>query len=108
MYDENDQYEDPEVTDQVVEDALFGILTGEWDTEDTALDGAHIRSFAEAGVLTYNKGLTIRLPARHAGPHPRRRYGGRRRIASRVRARAGAKLPRRRQPGYSNGSGASS
>ena len=62
MVDEKDRYEDPEVTDQVVEDALYGILTGEWGTEDTALDGAHIRTFAQAGVLTYNKGLTISLP----------------------------------------------
>ena len=62
MYKANHRYEDPEVTDQVVEDALYGILTGEWDTEDTVLDGAHIRTFAQAGVLTYNKGLTIQLP----------------------------------------------
>lgn len=62
MVEENDRYEDSEVTDQVVEQALYGILTGEWDTEDTALDGAHISTFAQAGVLTYNKGLTINLP----------------------------------------------
>lgn len=62
MYDDHKWYEDPEVTNQVVEDALYGILTGEWGIEDTALDGASIRTFAQANILTYDKGLTIRLP----------------------------------------------
>jgi hypothetical protein len=59
---EHEWYHDPEVTEKVVEDALYGILTGCWDTEDSALEGSQIKTFEQDGVLTYNKGLVITLP----------------------------------------------
>lgn len=46
---EHEWYHDPEVTEDVVEDALYGILTGCWDTEDSALEGSRIETFEQDG-----------------------------------------------------------
>ena len=64
MYEDYENYEDERdcVTDEVVEDALMGILMGDWSVEDTALEGCSVRTFANAGVMTYNQGLVLRLP----------------------------------------------
>lgn len=60
MYDKDN--ENLGIDAQIIQDALYGILTGEWNTEDTALDDlAEVRTFEAAGVMTYNKGLAIRL-----------------------------------------------
>lgn len=59
---EHDHYREPEITDEIVEEALNGILSGDWDTENSALEGSQIRTFQQAGVMTYNKGLVITLP----------------------------------------------
>ena len=59
---EHEWYHDPEVTEDIVEDALYGILTRCWDTEDSALEGSKIKTFEQDGVMTYNKGLVITLP----------------------------------------------
>ena len=45
---EHEWYHDPEVTEKVVEDALYGILTGCWDTEDSALEGSQWSAFHPA------------------------------------------------------------
>jgi len=50
------------VTDEIVQEALFGILAGEWDAENSALESVEVRTFEDAGVMTYNKGLVITLP----------------------------------------------
>ena len=64
MYEDYKNYEDEHdcVTDEVVEDALMGILMGDWSVEDTALDGCSVRTFADAGIMTCNQGLVLRLP----------------------------------------------
>ena len=64
MYEDYENYEDERdcATDSVVEDALLGILLGDLSVEDTALEGCDVRSFADAGVMTYDKGLVLRLP----------------------------------------------
>ena len=59
---EHVQNQDSIITDEIVEEALEGILNGDWDTENSALEGARIRTFQQAGVMTYNKGLVITLP----------------------------------------------
>ena len=56
-----DNYETLAVTDEIVQDALFGILAGEWDTENSALECAEVRTYEDAGIMTYNKGLVITL-----------------------------------------------
>ena len=59
---EHELYQNPEVTEDIVEDALYGILTGCWDTENSAMEGCQIKTFEQDGVMTYNKGLVITLP----------------------------------------------
>jgi len=54
--------ENPGVTDETIQEALLGILNGEWDMEYSALESAEARTFEDAGVMTYNKGLVITLP----------------------------------------------
>lgn len=60
--DEYERENTSEVTEEVVEDALNGMLNGYWGVEDSALEGARVRTFEQDGILTYNKGLVIRLP----------------------------------------------
>ena len=59
---EHVRHQDPIITDEIVEEALDGILSGEWDTENSALEGSRVKTFQQAGVMTYNKGLVITLP----------------------------------------------
>ena len=51
-----------DMLEEVVEEALGGLLTGEWDTENCALEGCRVQNYENAGVMTYNKGLVISLP----------------------------------------------
>ena len=50
------------ITEEVVEDALWGMLLGEWDVENSLLSGCRVQTFANAGVMTYNKGVVITMP----------------------------------------------
>lgn len=60
MYNEDLGIETPdEIGEDVVEEALMGILTGEWTTEDTMLLGASFRTFAHSGLMTRDKGIVI-------------------------------------------------
>ena len=59
---EDDAEEWEEVTEDVVEEAIWGLLTGEWDTENCALEGCRVQNYENAGVMTYNKGLVVSLP----------------------------------------------
>ena len=63
MYE--DDYEDEpatDITEEAVEEALWGMLIGEWDVENSLLRGCSARTYSEAGVLTYNKGLVVTMP----------------------------------------------
>ena len=67
MYEEDyeDDYEDEsatDITEEAVEEALWGMLIGEWDVDNSLLQGCSARTYSEAGVLTYNKGLVITMP----------------------------------------------
>lgn len=67
MYSEDLGIEIPdEIGDDVVEEALLGILTGEWRTEDTMLLGARFETFARNRLMTNDKGIVIRLPSGQA------------------------------------------
>ena len=50
------------VDEEVVEEALSLILSGLCGVDDTSLESCTVRTFEEAGVMTYNRGLVIRLP----------------------------------------------
>ena len=54
--------ESSEIDEDAVQDALMGLLYGDLSVEDTALEGCRVRSFKDAAILTYNKGLVISLP----------------------------------------------
>ena len=63
MYE--DDYEDEpatDITEEAVEEALWGMLIGEWDVDNSLLMGCSARTYSDAGVLTYNKGLVITMP----------------------------------------------
>lgn len=50
------------INELVIEDALIGMLEGDWSLEDTALENCRVRSFQQAGLLTRDKGVLITLP----------------------------------------------
>ena len=58
----NNEYENLGITSQIVLEVIHGILIGEWELEDTALEDIRVSTFAEAGLLTHDKGLVLRLP----------------------------------------------
>ena len=64
--DPEDEWGDEEpargITDKAVEEALWGMLLGEWDVENSLLRGCTVRTFSEAGILTYNKGVVVAMP----------------------------------------------
>ena len=66
MYnDETDRFEiDGTYTEARLQDELQGILGGWLSLEDTALtpECSEINTFEQEGLLSYNKGLVIRLP----------------------------------------------
>ena len=45
-----------------VQEAIWGMLAGEWDVDNSLLRGCHARTYSEAGTLTYNKGLVVTMP----------------------------------------------
>ncbi len=60
MYEE---YENTEVTEYTLQDGLMELILGAAD-DSFGIDweDARIRTFEQAGVMTYNKGLVISLP----------------------------------------------
>lgn len=50
------------INDYTVQEALWGILISGWSREDTALESIRVKTYAQAGVLSGNKGLVITLP----------------------------------------------
>ena len=60
--EEMEQEESSEIDEVNVQEALMGMLYGDWNVEDTALEGCRVRTFEDAGVMTYNKGVVISLP----------------------------------------------
>ena len=61
MYEE-DCKNSAEINEGIVQDALMGMLYGDWGVEDSALEGCQVRTFEDAGVMTYNKGVVVSLP----------------------------------------------
>ena len=61
MYEE-DCKNNAEIDKGIVQDALMGMLYGDWGVEDSALEGCQVRTFEDAGVMTYNKGVVVSLP----------------------------------------------
>ena len=51
-----------DTTDQEVLEMLQAALAGYREEELDTADAIRVQTFEEAGVLTYNKGLVLRLP----------------------------------------------
>ena len=62
MYDDEDR-EDEEFTDEDLQNGLAQLITGDWGYgSEINWENLQVRTFENAGVLTYNKGLVITLP----------------------------------------------
>ena len=55
---ENTESEDKNMTEYEMQDSLMGLVLGE-QIDTTMLEGASVRTFEDAGVMTYDKGLVI-------------------------------------------------
>lgn len=51
-----------EFTDETMQNGLRALIEGEYDPEEICWENMRVRTFEEAGVMTYDKGLVISLP----------------------------------------------
>ena len=61
MY-ESDFEEQEQFTEDTLQDALREYITEGYDSYEMCWENLRVRTFAEAGLMTYNKGLVIELP----------------------------------------------
>ena len=61
MY-ESDYEDEAQFTEETLQDGLRELITEGYDSSEICWENLRVRTFAEAGVLTYNKGLVISLP----------------------------------------------
>ena len=60
MYEE---YENTEVTEDTLQDGLMELISEAADDSfGIGWEDARVRTFEDAGIMTYNKGLVISLP----------------------------------------------
>ena len=60
MYED---YENTEVTEDILQDGLMELISEAADDSfGIGWEDARVRTFEQAGVMTYNKGLVISLP----------------------------------------------
>ena len=61
MY-ESDYENEEQFTEDTLQDALREYITEGYDSYEMCWENLRVRTFAEAGLMTYNKGLVIELP----------------------------------------------
>ena len=61
MY-ESDYEDEAQFTEETLQDGLRELITEGYDSSEICWENLRVRTFAEEGVLTYNKGLVISLP----------------------------------------------
>ena len=61
MY-ESDFENEEQFTEDTLQDALREYITEGYDSYEVCWENLRVRTFAEAGLMTYNKGLVIELP----------------------------------------------
>ena len=61
MY-ESDFENEEQFTEDTLQDALREYITEGYDSYEICWENLRVRTFAEAGLMTYNKGLVIELP----------------------------------------------
>ena len=57
MYENEEQF-----TDETLQDGLRELITEGYDSFEICWENLRVRTFAEAGVMTYDKGLVISTP----------------------------------------------
>ena len=61
MY-ESDYEDEVQFTEETLQDGLRELITEGYDSSEICWENLRVRTCAEEGVLTYNKGLVISLP----------------------------------------------
>lgn len=61
MY-ESDFENEEQFNEDTLQDALREYITEGYDSYEICWENLRVRTFAEAGLMTYNKGLVIELP----------------------------------------------
>ena len=59
---ESDFENEEQFTEDTLQDALREYITEGYDSYEMCWENLRVRTFAEAGLMTYNKGLVITLP----------------------------------------------
>ena len=49
-------------TDETLQNGLAALIRGEADDDEICWENMRVRTYEEAGVMTYDKGLVISLP----------------------------------------------
>lgn len=57
-----DYEEENEFTEETLQNGLAALIRGEADPEEMCWENIRVATFKEDGVMTYNKGLVLRLP----------------------------------------------
>ena len=61
MY-ESDYEDEAQFTEETLQDGLRELITEGYDSSEICWENLRVRTFEDAGVMTYNKGLVISLP----------------------------------------------
>ena len=61
MY-ESDYEDEAQFTEETLQDGLRELITEGYDSFEINWENLRVRTFEDAGVMTYNKGLVIELP----------------------------------------------
>ena len=51
-----------EFTNETLQNGLKALIEGECDPEEIIWENLRVKTFEEAGLMTYDKGLVIRMP----------------------------------------------
>ncbi len=61
MY-ESDYEDEAQFTEETLQDGLRELITEGYDSFEINWENIRVRTFEDAGVMTYNKGLVLELP----------------------------------------------
>ena len=61
MY-ESDYEDEAQFTEETLQDGLKELITEGYDSFEIDWENLQVRTFEQAGVMTYNKGLVIEMP----------------------------------------------
>ena len=61
MY-ESDYEDEAQFTEETLQDGLKELITEGYDSFEINWENLQVRTFEQAGVMTYNKGLVIEMP----------------------------------------------